>query len=212
VVVGYARTSTLEQVAGFEAQIRELAAAGAERTFQEQVSSVGARAQLDAALDFVRDGDTLVVTKLDRLARSVAHLLAISEHLRAKGVALRILNLGIDTETPTGRLMFQLLGSIAEFERALMHERKTTGRHRRGQSGGKIQGQGADRPREVRGCPQDGLRRLRSGRDWAPARDPSGVRLSRPGGRGVAQVELHGRRRAVLRDRLSCFLGSIGLP
>ena len=82
-IVGYARTSTLDQVAGMEAQLRDLAAAGAEKVFQEQVSSVAARAQLDAALDFVREGDVFVVTKLVRLARSVQHLLAITERLRA---------------------------------------------------------------------------------------------------------------------------------
>jgi DNA invertase Pin-like site-specific DNA recombinase len=81
-IVGYARTSTLEQVAGFEAQVRDLTAAGAERVFQEQVSSVAVRMQLDAALDFVRDGDVFMVTKLGRLARSVAHLLQIVERLK----------------------------------------------------------------------------------------------------------------------------------
>ena len=68
--IGYARTSTLEQVAGFEAQVRELQAVGCDKIFKEQVSSVAQRAQLDAVLDYVREGDTLVVTKLDRLARS----------------------------------------------------------------------------------------------------------------------------------------------
>jgi DNA invertase Pin-like site-specific DNA recombinase len=97
VIVGYARTSTLEQVAGFDAQLRELASVGAEKVFQEQVSSVVARAQLDAALDFVREGDIFAVTKLDRLARSVPHLLAITERLKSKSVTLRVLNLGLDT-------------------------------------------------------------------------------------------------------------------
>ena len=88
-IVGYARTSTLDQTAGFDAQLRDLTAAGAERIFQEQVSSVAARAQLDGALDFVRDGDVFIVTKLDRLARSVPHLFQIVERLTAKGVTLR---------------------------------------------------------------------------------------------------------------------------
>jgi DNA invertase Pin-like site-specific DNA recombinase len=73
-LVGYARTSTLEQEAGLEAQLRELKQVGCKKLFQEQVSSVGPRPQLEAALDFCREGDTLVVTKLDRLARSVTHL------------------------------------------------------------------------------------------------------------------------------------------
>ena len=83
--VGYARTSTAEQHAGLEAQVRDLEAAGAERVFSEQVSSVARREQLDAALDFVRQGDTLIVTKPDRLARSTGDLLAIVKRLEAKG-------------------------------------------------------------------------------------------------------------------------------
>ena len=126
-IVGYARTSTTEQVAGFEAQDRELRAIGAEKVFAEQVSSVGDRPQLDAALDFVREGDVFVVTKLDRLARSVANLLEIVARLDRKGVALRILNLGLDTSTPTGKLMLTVMGGVAEFERSMMLERQREG-------------------------------------------------------------------------------------
>jgi DNA invertase Pin-like site-specific DNA recombinase len=126
-LIGYARTSTLEQVAGLEAQERDLKAAGAERLFAEQTSSVGAREQLEAAIDFAREGDTLVVTKLDRLARSVQHLLATVDRLTAKGVGLRILAMGIDTSTPTGRLMLQVLGAVGEFERSVMLERQREG-------------------------------------------------------------------------------------
>jgi DNA invertase Pin-like site-specific DNA recombinase len=126
-LVGYARTSTLEQVAGFEAQIRDLKTLGCEKIFREQASSVGKRAQLDEALDWARDGDTLVVTKLDRLARSVMHLGEIVAKLRRKGVALRILDLGIDTDSPTGELVLNLMGSIAQFERSMMLERQREG-------------------------------------------------------------------------------------
>ena len=76
-IVGYCRTSTAEQEYGLEAQLEAVKVAGAERIFSEQVSSVAARAQLEAALDFVREGDTLLVTKLDRLARSTRDALAI---------------------------------------------------------------------------------------------------------------------------------------
>jgi DNA invertase Pin-like site-specific DNA recombinase len=76
-----------------------------------------------AALDYLRDGDVLVVTN----ARSVAHLVAIGEQLEAKGVALKVLDQAIDTSTPTGRLMFNMLGSIAQFERELMLERQREG-------------------------------------------------------------------------------------
>src|SRR3546814_713115 len=110
-LIGYARTSTTDQKAGLEAQLRDLKAAGAERLFQEEISSVAAaRPALAAALDYIREGDTLIVTKLDRLARSVADLVAITEALRDKGVGLRVLSLNLDTATPTGKLMPNLLG------------------------------------------------------------------------------------------------------
>ncbi|MGH1591019.1 recombinase family protein [Methylobacterium phyllosphaerae] len=126
-LVGYARTSTLEQEAGLEAQIRDLNALGCEKLFSEQVSSVGTRKALESTLDFCREGDTLVVTKLDRLARSVVHLGKIIEALEAKGVALRIVNLGIDTSTPTGKLMLNVLAGVAQFEREMMLERQREG-------------------------------------------------------------------------------------
>ncbi len=126
-IVGYARTSTLEQEAGFAAQIRDLEAKGAERIYREQVSSVGIRPELEAALAYVRSGDVLMVMKLDRLARSVSHLGEILKALDAKGVALRIENLGVDTSTPTGRLMLNVLGGVAQFEREMMLERQREG-------------------------------------------------------------------------------------
>lgn len=125
--IGYARTSTLDQEAGFEAQIRELEAAGCEKVFQEQVSALGDRDELDTALEFIRESDSLVVCKLDRLARSTRHLGEIVETLKEKGAELVILNLGIDTSTPTGKLILDLLGSVAEFERAMMLERQREG-------------------------------------------------------------------------------------
>ena len=128
-IVGYARTSTVEQTAGFEAQQAELKAAGCEKIFKEQVSSVdvAARDKLAEAIQFVRSGDVFVVTKLDRLARSVAHLMQITAELEAKGVSLRILNLGVDTGTPTGKLILTVLGGIAQFEREIMLERQREG-------------------------------------------------------------------------------------
>lgn len=128
-LVGYARTSTLDQKASIEAQARDLTAAGCEKLFSEQVSSVDVpnRDQLAQALDFIRQGDALVVTKLDRLARSVKHLLDIMEAITAKGASLRILNMGIDTGTPTGKLVLTVLGGIAEFEREIMLERQREG-------------------------------------------------------------------------------------
>jgi len=126
-LIGYARTSTTEQVAGLEAQQRELRAAGCTRLFVEQVSSVAEREQLSAALDYLRDGDFLVVTKLDRLARSVRDLMEIVHRVEAKEAGLRILAMNLDTTKPTGRLMLQVLGAVAEFERAMMLERQREG-------------------------------------------------------------------------------------
>ena len=85
--------------AGFEAQERELRAAGCEKVFTEQVSSVATRPQLDTALDYLWDVDVLVVTKIDRLARSVADLCAIIKRIEAKGATLRILAMNLDTST-----------------------------------------------------------------------------------------------------------------
>ena len=126
-LIGYARTSTLEQQAGLDAQCRDLSALGCEKVFSEQTSSVGPRPQLQVVLDYVREGDTLVVTKLDRLARSVPHLSDIVAHLARKGVALKIDALGVDTSTPTGKLMLNMLGAVAQFEREMMLERQREG-------------------------------------------------------------------------------------
>src|SRR5580704_2190788 len=114
-IVGYARTSTVEQKAGFETQVKELEDAKCEKIFKEQVSSVAERAQLQAAMDFVREGDTFTVTRIDRLARSISNLLEIIDALQKKQVAVKILNLGMDTKTPTGKLILTMLGAVAEF-------------------------------------------------------------------------------------------------
>jgi len=127
-LVGYARTSTLDQKAGLAAQLRDLKDAGCRKVFSEELSSVTTkRPELERALEYLREGDTLIVTRLDRLARSVADLVRITQSLKEKRVRLRILALNLDTGTPTGKLMLNLLGSIAEFERELMLERQREG-------------------------------------------------------------------------------------
>jgi DNA invertase Pin-like site-specific DNA recombinase len=126
-MIGYARTSTLEQQASLETQRESLKAVGCERLYEEQISSAAPREALREAVAYIREGDTLVVTKLDRLARSVKHLGEIVEELEAKGVGLRVLNLGLDTSNATGKLMLNVLGSVAQFEREIMLERQRDG-------------------------------------------------------------------------------------
>ena len=130
-IVGYARTSSLAQLAGLEAQERDLSAAGCTKIFSEQVSSVAERQQLEAAFDYVREGDQFVCTKLDRLARSVGDLLAIVARLEAKKVSLRVLsisgNQALDTSTSTGRLMLAVIGAVGQAEREAMLERQREG-------------------------------------------------------------------------------------
>ena len=158
--VGYGRTSTLEQQAGLDAQIRDLKAAGCEKIFSEQVSAVGKRPQLEAAVDFIREGDTLLVTKLDRLVRSTQHLLEIAERVKAKGADLCILNLGADTSTATGRLMFTVIGAVATFERELMLERQREG-IAKAKAEGKYRGRKATaraRSAEIKALKADGVR------------------------------------------------------
>ena len=129
-LIGVARTSTLDQVAGLEAQERDLKAYGCDQVYSEQVSSVGERPELDAAIKSLREGDKLVVTKLDRLARSVQHLGQLLTELEAKGAGLVILSMGgqqVDTTTATGKLMLNVMSSVAQFEREMMLERQREG-------------------------------------------------------------------------------------
>lgn len=126
-LVGYARTSTADQKAGLDAQVAELRGAGVEELFIEQVSSVERREELEKAIKFIRKGDMLVVTKLDRLARSIPDLVRIIGTLEEKQATLRILAMNLDTNTPTGRLLVNLVGSVAQFEREIMLERQKEG-------------------------------------------------------------------------------------
>jgi DNA invertase Pin-like site-specific DNA recombinase len=124
--IGYARCSTLLQK--LDAQLDQLHSAGVEKIFQEKASGVDAnREELARMLDYVREGDAVVCCKIDRIARSTQHLLEIVDRLEKKGVAFRVLNINLDTSTPTGKLMLTMLGAIATFERELMLERQREG-------------------------------------------------------------------------------------
>ena len=129
-IVGYGRTSTAEQAAGLAAQERDLKAAGCERVFTEQVSSVTTRARLAECLAFLREGDVLCVTKPDRLARSTAELLSIEADLARRNVGLIVLSMGgerLDTRNPTSKLMLTILAGVATWEREIMLERQREG-------------------------------------------------------------------------------------
>ena len=124
--VGYARVSTLDQ--DLSLQLDALAAAGCEKVFEDHAS--GARADregLQAALDYVRDGEVLVVWKLDRLGRSLPHLIETVTALSKRGVGFRSLTEAIDTTTPGGRLVFHIFGALGQFERDLIQERTRAG-------------------------------------------------------------------------------------
>jgi DNA invertase Pin-like site-specific DNA recombinase len=125
--IGYGRVSTRDQHP--EAQQDALGAAGCDHTFIDKASGkLARRPQLDKALlSANRPGDQLVVTKLDRLGRSLEHLIELSKQLQDRSVDLVVLDQGIDTSTAVGRMFFQILGSIAEFEHALMSERTMDG-------------------------------------------------------------------------------------
>lgn len=122
--VGYARVSTAGQ--SLESQLEALKAC--DKVFQEKESGAKAeRQQLAAMLDYVREGDTITITKLCRLARNTKHLLEVVDYMDRKGVSLVVLNLGIDTKSPTGRLMLTMIGAVASFERQLLLERQAEG-------------------------------------------------------------------------------------
>ena len=125
--VGYARVSSVGQ--SLEVQLGKLSGAGCGRIFQEKRSGRQAdnRPELQVCLAYVREGDTLVISRLDRAARSVLDLAKIADTLRRKGVALRVLDQGLDTTTAEGKLMFNLLGAFAEFEAEIRYERAADG-------------------------------------------------------------------------------------
>jgi DNA invertase Pin-like site-specific DNA recombinase len=141
-LIGYARTSTTDQQAGFDSQLVELEAYGSELTFKEEVSAVASRGELERAMDMLSEGDKLVVTKLDRLARNVMQMGELLQQIEAKGAGLVILSLGsetIDTTTATGKPILNMMVSVAQFEREMMKERQVEG-IKRAKAEGKYKG------------------------------------------------------------------------
>ena len=128
-LIGYARVSTAEQK--LEPQADALKAAGCETVFEDVISGAKAeRTGLNEALAFLRKGDTLVVWKLDRLGRSMKHLVETVSELGDRGVGFRSLTEGVDTTTTGGTLVFHLFGALAQFERDLIIERTQAGLER----------------------------------------------------------------------------------
>ena len=124
--IGYCRVSTTAQ--NMTAQLEVLNKAGCQEIFKEKVSGSSAdRPELRKLLDYIRKGDTVTVTKLDRLARSTKDLLNIAEEIKKKGADFEVLNINLDTKSPTGQLMLTMLAAIAEFEKGIMLERQREG-------------------------------------------------------------------------------------
>jgi len=139
--VGYARISTSDQDPAL--QLDALAKAGCERVFTDRASgALDRRPELDQLLNYLRPDDVLVVWKLDRLGRNLRHLIGLIEDLNERGIGFRSLTEGFDTTTPSGKLLFSLIGAIGEFERSLIRERTRAGleaARARGRKGGRPQ-------------------------------------------------------------------------
>lgn len=158
-IIGYARVSRTEQ--STDLQHDALIAAGCTRIFTDEIS--GARSDrpgLQQALDYVREGDTLAVWRLDRVGRSVSHLIEVVGELERRGVALKSLTEQIDTSSPSGKLVFHVFSAIAEFERNLIRERVVAGleaARKRGRIGGRPKAVDAAKARTIRAMKSQGL-------------------------------------------------------
>ena len=138
-LIGYARVSTQDQNTGM--QIDALQAAGCEKVFTDKASGASAdRPELESALSYLREGDVLAVWRLDRLGRSLKHLVEVVADLETKGIGFRSLNESIDTTTAQGKLILHIFAALAEFERDLIRERTKSGlaaARARGRKGGR---------------------------------------------------------------------------
>jgi DNA invertase Pin-like site-specific DNA recombinase len=158
-LIGYARVSTAEQDTAL--QTDALRKAGCERVFEDTASGAKSdRPGLAAALAYLRDGDVLAVWRLDRLGRSLPHLIETISALEARGVGFRSLTESIDTTTPGGRLIFHVFGALGQFERDLIRERTKAGlcaAAARGRKGGRKPVMTADKLQRAREHIANGL-------------------------------------------------------
>jgi DNA invertase Pin-like site-specific DNA recombinase len=156
--VGYGRVSTVEQ--NLDLQMDALTRAGCERIFTEHASGAQRdRPELAAALKYMREGDVLVVWRLDRLARSLIQLIETVEDLQMRGIGFQSVTEAIDTTTPAGRLTFHIFGAMAEFERGIVRERTMAGlaaAKARGRRGGRPSALDADKHKIAHALIQDG--------------------------------------------------------
>lgn len=150
--VGYARVSTTSQ--NLDMQVSALTDAGCEKIYTEKVSGVGDRTELKAVLEYLRDGDSLVIYKLDRLGRNMKDLLAIIEQLQQKNVSLVSLRDNIDTGSITGKLIMHIFASLAEFERDLIKERSAEGRREAKKKGVRFGRPKQPKPEKANMCAQ----------------------------------------------------------
>jgi len=150
--IGYARVSTAAQ--NLDMQVSALTDAGCEKIYTEKVSGVGDRTELKTALEFLRDGDSLVIYKLDRLGRNMKDLLAIIEQLQQKNVSLVSLRDNIDTGSTTGKLIMHIFASLAEFERDLIKERSAEGRREAKKKGVRFGRPKQPKPEKANMCAQ----------------------------------------------------------
>lgn len=178
-IIGYARVSTTAQATdgtSLESQVQELEAAGATRVFAEAVSGKKSRRpELDAMLDYLREGDTVLVYSLDRMGRTMADLVVLVNELRERGINFRSIREGIDTSGPAGRMVFHIFASLAEFEHATILERTEKGRVAAAEKGRK-----GGRPRKYDAKKIALVKRLHSAGDMTPREvaDAAGVSVS----------------------------------
>ena len=189
-LVGYARVSTRDQTHAL--QLDALRKAECERIFEETASGAQrARPQLAAALDYVRKGDTIVVWKLDRLARSIKQLIETVEHLERREIGFRSLTEQIDTTTAGGRLIFHIFGALAEFERSILRERS-----RAGLEAARARGRIGGRPRALSPTDLIAAKAMLTNRDITVVEvarrlsvSPATLYRHLPGGRTAAELE-----------------------